>query len=75
MIKSDVSFNIYTLLHCITGMKQYENKSLEVSMNEWTNGTSRWIDIMTKCKPAIPANKHGGESVVVLSFIIKQTTD
>ena len=41
MIKSGVSFNIYTLLHCITGMKQYENKSLEVSMNEWTD---RWID-------------------------------
>ena len=35
MIKSGVSFNIYTLLHCITGMKQYENKSLEVSMNGW----------------------------------------
>ena len=30
MIKSDVSFNIYILLHCITGMKQYENKRLEV---------------------------------------------
>ena len=33
MIKSGVSFNIYTLLHCITGMRQYENKSLEVSKN------------------------------------------
>ena len=42
MIKSGVSFNIYTLLHCITGMRQYENKSLEVSkMNEWID---EWIN-------------------------------
>ena len=40
MIESGVSFNIYTLLHCITGMRQYENKSLEVSMNEWMD---RWM--------------------------------
>ena len=44
MIKSGVSFNIDTLLHCITGMKQYENKSLEVSINEWTNGQVDIID-------------------------------
>ena len=48
MIKSDVSFNIYTLLHCITGMRQYENKSLEVSMNELMDKqTNGWTDNMT----------------------------
>ena len=41
MLKGGVSFGINTLLHCVTAMKHYEQKSMEVRNKRHVGG---WMD-------------------------------